>query len=254
MLRVKDSDVQELGRQLLQFIRTVDDMDCPNKVLDLLHQITFETCQINVLAAVMFPLRWGDPIEKGRTLFLHKSVPPNWWNEYRELSQKYPGAGLTVAQLTLAPFTISELVRKLEPLGIERWSVELALKYGMRDGLTCPVGGRWAIAYWSRHLLFGELTPEAKAVLMMGATFAAIRLEKLVVLHPRGIDSYTALTARELSVLRLMSMGHQIKSAARLLNLGEETVRTHLKKAQAKLGVSNRAHAVAQAIRRRLIP
>jgi DNA-binding CsgD family transcriptional regulator len=254
MLRVKDSDIQVLGHQLLQFSRNVDDLDCPNKVLDVLHQITSETCQINVLAAVMFPLRWGDPLEKGRTLFLHKSVSQNWWNEYQELSQKHPGAALAVAQLTLAPFTISELVRKLEPLGVERWSVELALKYGMRDGLTCPVGGRWAIAYWSRHLLFGELTPEAKAVLMMGATFAAIRLETLIELRSRGIDGYAALTARELSVLRLMSVGHQIKSAANLLNLGEETVRTHLKKAQAKLGVSNRAHAVAQAIRRRLIP
>jgi DNA-binding CsgD family transcriptional regulator len=36
--------------------------------------------------------------------------------------------------------------------------------------------------------------------------------------------------------------------------LGEETVRSHLKKAQAKLGACTRTHAVAQAIRRRLIP
>lgn len=254
MLRVKESDVQMLGHKLLQFISSVEDLDCPNRVLDLLHGITSETCQINVLGAIMFPLRWGDPIEKGRTLFLHNSVSPNWWNEYRELSQKYPGAALTVAQLSLAPFTISELVRKLEPLGIERWSIELALKYGMRDGLTCPVGGRWAIAYWSRYVLFGQLTAEARAVLMMGATFAAIRLEKLVEIQSRATDEYATLTARELSVLRLMAVGHQIKSAAELLNLGEETVRTHLKKAQAKLGVRNRTHAVAQAIRRRLIP
>ena len=254
MLRVKDSDVQMLGQQLLQFTRDVEDLDSPDKVLDLLHQITSQTCQINVLAAVMFPLRWGDPIEKDRTLFLHKSVPGNWWKEYQELSLKYPAAGLMIAQLALAPFTMSELIRKLEPLGIERWSVELALKYGMRDGLTCPVGGRWAIVYWSRHVLFGHLTPEARAILMMGATFAVIRLEKLVGLQSGPVGDYAALTPRELSVLRLMSVGHQIKSAATLLNLGEETVRTHLKKAQAKLGVRNRTHAIAQAIRRRLIP
>jgi DNA-binding CsgD family transcriptional regulator len=254
MLRVKDSDVQTLGRQLLQFIRDMEDLDSPEKVLDFLHQITSQTCQINVLAAVMFPVRWGDPIEKGRTLFLHRSVPPNWWNEYQELSQTSPGAGLLVGQLALAPFTISELVRKLEPLGLERWSVELALKYGMRDGLTCPVGGRWAVAYWSRHVLFGYLTPEARAMLMMGATFTAIRLERLIEMQSGPVGEYVALTPRELSVLRLMSLGHQIRSAAMLLNLGEETVRTHLKKAQAKLGVRNRAHAVAQAIRRRLIP
>ena len=39
-----------------------------------------------------------------------------------------------------------------------------------------------------------------------------------------------------------------------MLGIGEETVRSHLKKVQAKLGVHNRAHAVAEAIRQHLIP
>jgi DNA-binding CsgD family transcriptional regulator len=88
----------------------------------------------------------------------------------------------------------------------------------------------------------------------MGATFAALRLERLIEPAPRRYGDHAALTPRELSVLRLMSIGHQVRSVANLLELGDETIRTHLKKAQAKLGVHNRAHAVAQAIRRRLIP
>jgi hypothetical protein len=40
-----------------------------------------------------------------------------------------------------------------EPVGIDRWAYELALKYGMRDGFICPVGGRWAVAFWSRKVL-----------------------------------------------------------------------------------------------------
>jgi LuxR family quorum sensing-dependent transcriptional regulator len=36
--------------------------------------------------------------------------------------------------------------------------------------------------------------------------------------------------------------------------LGEETVRSHLKKAQTKLGVKDRTHAVAEAMRQHLIP
>jgi DNA-binding CsgD family transcriptional regulator len=203
---------------------------------------------------MMFPLRWGDPIEKGRTLFIHKSVPDRWWQEYQELHRRYPSAGLLIAQVALAPFTISEITRSLEPIGIERWSVELGIRYGMRDGLTCPVGGRWAVAYWSRQVLADQLTPEIRAILFMGATFAAIRLERLIEPESRRKGDFTALTPRELSVLRLMSVGYQVRDAANLLKLGEETVRTHLKKAQAKLGVRNRAHAVAQALRRRLIP
>jgi LuxR family quorum sensing-dependent transcriptional regulator len=250
----RSCNVQELGRRLLQFTRSVEELLSPDSVLDGLHKITLDVCEINVMAATMFPLRWGDPVEKGRTLFLHKSVPHGWWKEYQELSLRYPSTGMMIAQAAIAPFTISDITRSLEPVGIERWSVELALKYGMRDGFTCPVGGRWAIVYWSRHVLSDYLTPEARAILFMGATFAALRLERLIEPAPRRCGDHAALTPRELSVLRLMSIGHQVRNVANLLELGEETIRTHLKKAQAKLGVHNRAHAVAQAIRRRLIP
>ena len=41
---------------------------------------------------------------------------------------------------------------------------------------------------------------------------------------------------------------------AKQLGIGEETVRTHLKKVQVKLGARNRAHAAAEAIRQQLIP
>jgi LuxR family quorum sensing-dependent transcriptional regulator len=88
----------------------------------------------------------------------------------------------------------------------------------------------------------------------MGATFSAIRLQKLLGSQACRIGKGTALTPRELAVLRLLSVGRQISETAKLLELGEETVRTHLKKAQAKLGVHDRTHVVAQAIRRRLIP
>ena len=68
------------------------------------------------------------------------------------------------------------------------------------------------------------------------------------------IGKGTALTARELAVLRLLSNGKRTRETAELLGLGEETVRSHLKKAQAKLGVQERSHAIAQAIRLHLIP
>jgi len=62
------------------------------------------------------------------------------------------------------------------------------------------------------------------------------------------------VTPRELAVLRLASMGRQTDEVAKVLGLGEETVRSHLKKVQSKLGVRNRVHAVAEAIRQQLIP
>ena len=147
---------------------------------------------------------------------------------------------------------MSELMRTLEPLGVDRWPIELAQKYGMRDGLHCPVGGRWVVVFWSGKVL--SLSEEARAVLSMGATFAAIRLQTLMGPQVARIGKGAALTARELAVLRLLSIGRPTKDVAADLELGPETIRSHIKKAEAKLGVHDRIHAVAQAIRQHLIP
>jgi DNA-binding CsgD family transcriptional regulator len=62
------------------------------------------------------------------------------------------------------------------------------------------------------------------------------------------------LTSRELAVLRLVSAGGQTRDIAQALGLGEETIRSHLKKAEIKLGVRNRTHAACEALRQALIP
>jgi len=245
-----------LGSELLSYTVEVEKLDTPEDVLNHLHSITWQCCRLSVLGAALLPLRWGDlsGFEKGKTVFLHKSAPEGWWDEFIELSRKHPGPGYMLLQLSLAPFTASEMLRMLEPLGVDRWPFDLSLKYGMRDRLNCPVGGRWVVVFWSRHVLSNALSQQARAMIFMGATFAAIRLQKLIGSHPRRIGKGAALTPRELAVLRLLSVGKHVKETAEHLGLGEETVRSHLKKAQAKLGVHDRTHVVAQAIREHLIP
>ena len=246
----------KLGDEMLHFAATVDTLDRPEHVLDGLHAVASEHLQINVLGAAIFPLRAGqyDAFEAGTTAFLHKSTPEGWWQEYAELSRQHPAPALMLAQMSLSPFTTSEMMHQMEPLGIDRWSIELGLKYGMRDFLSCPVGGRWVLVYWSKQVFSKRIADEERAILFMGATFAVIRLQKLLGTQPRRIGRGAALTPRELSVLRLLSLGHQVSEVAELLELGEETIRSHAKKAIAKLGAKNRTHAIAQAIRLRLIP
>lgn len=249
-------DIGKLGSEMLRFAAQIHAYRSPDEVLDSLHKVTLAACNISVLVAGLLPLRWGDwsGFEKGKTVFLHKSAPEGWWEEWLELSRMHSNPGLALARLSLAPFIRSEMMTMLQPLGIDRWAVDLELKYGIRDGLVCPVGGRWLLAYWSRQVLSQCLSDEARAILFMGATFAAIGLQQLVEPHVGRIGRAAPLTARELAVLRLISDGRQIAEAARLLGIGEETVRTHLKKAQGKLGAKNRAHVVAQAMRLHLIP
>src|SRR5262249_7784362 len=98
------------------------------------------------------------------------------------------------------------------------------------------------------------LTPPTRVLLVAAANFAALRLEQLAGPDPDRLGARGRLTARELAVLRLLSTGAQSRQVAQSLSIGEETVRSHLKKAQAKLGVPTRGHAVAEALRQQLIP
>jgi len=62
-----------------------------------------------------------------------------------------------------------------------------------------------------------------------------------------------ALTERELEVLSGMSDGRSNAEIGRSLFLSEDTVKTHARRLFRKLGASDRAHAVAIAIRRGLV-
>lgn len=68
---------------------------------------------------------------------------------------------------------------------------------------------------------------------------------------PKG--SRGKLTRRQRQILQLLANGESAAVAARELDLGEETIKTHTKNALARLGAKNRTHAVAIAIRECLI-
>jgi len=248
---------QIMRGKLVEFTVQVGQYKTPSSVLDALDAAIAADISLMVLGAKRFGvnLRDRDTLKVGENVFIHKSVPEGWWDAYFELSKKAYAPILMMARHCLAPFTWTECLRMFEPVGIDRWSHELGLKFGMRDGLTCPVGARWVVVYWSRKVLSNTLSPQLRALLFMAANFAAIRLEQIVGPDPRRIGrQMSPLTARELSVLRLASIGHRTKRIAQLLELGEETIRSHLKKAQAKLGAKDRLHAVAEALRHQLIP
>jgi two-component system, NarL family, nitrate/nitrite response regulator NarL len=61
------------------------------------------------------------------------------------------------------------------------------------------------------------------------------------------------LTERERQILRLIAAGESLPSIAEKLFLGVTTVKTHTQHVYGKLGVSDRAAAVAEAMRRGLI-
>jgi DNA-binding NarL/FixJ family response regulator len=68
---------------------------------------------------------------------------------------------------------------------------------------------------------------------------------------PKG--SRGKLTQRQRQILQLLANGESTTVAARELDLSEETVKTHMKNALARLGAKNRTHAVSIALRECLI-
>lgn len=85
------------------------------------------------------------------------------------------------------------------------------------------------------------------------AVDAALAQERFVDpdVPPKG--SRGKLTRRQRQILQLLADGGSTTLAARQLDLSEETVKTHMKNALARLSARNRTHAVAIALRESLI-
>ena len=72
-------------------------------------------------------------------------------------------------------------------------------------------------------------------------------------IQARSRDERPALTARELQILHQIAEGHSAPTIGRMLELSPATVKTHLQNLYEKLGVSDRAAAVAEGMRRGIL-
>src|SRR5215813_9576034 len=113
--------------------------------------------------AVADELRHHRSLVVGKTVFLHKSAPKGWWEQRMQLSAISPPPADVIGRLALAPFTAAEVMKALEPIGVDRWATELNLRHGIRDYFACPIGGRWIFAYWSPKPL--HLVEDQRALL-----------------------------------------------------------------------------------------
>ena len=209
--------VAELGSDMLRFMRALAILDTPNMVLASLNKALRYAPGLQVMGAAMFPVRWGHgrSLEKNKTVFLHPGVPDGWWEEYIELTHNAPGPSIMLAQMALAPFTFSEIIKMLEPIGMDRWPVELGLKYGIRDSFELPgwraLGGHLLVAEGHQHHRRGQ-----------GRAVHGRRLRHRPATKDHRPTSGAhrprcRRTARELAVLRIISIGRRMREAAKLL-------------------------------------
>jgi len=123
-------------------------------------------------------------------------------------------------------------------------------------------------AYGERALLTEALDAGAKGFLLKEAPISdVIRAVEMVAAGQTYVDpglatvlassdtaaKVTKLTQRERDVLRLLADGLANEEIGKRLFISPETVRTHIRKAMAKLDADTRTEAVATALRRSII-
>lgn len=93
----------------------------------------------------------------------------------------------------------------------------------------------------------GTLPPD-----LLGRLLGQVGQLQRQVLAPRGL-TFSGLTERELSVLRLLADGHDTAEVGKQLFYSERTVKNIVHDMTSRLDLRNRTHAVAYALRQGLI-
>jgi two-component system nitrate/nitrite response regulator NarL len=143
------------------------------------------------------------------------------------------------------------------------------LKAVMRDGLPTRVvllsaEVKGSVAHEAvAEGAAGYLSKQAEAP-AIGAAIAAVARGETVIapevhaglaeeIRARSAESPGLLSDRELEVLRLTAEGRSAPEIGKQLYLSGATVKTHLKRIYEKLGVNDRASAVAEGMRRGML-
>jgi DNA-binding NarL/FixJ family response regulator len=118
------------------------------------------------------------------------------------------------------------------------------------DDLVLRAVQSGADGYVLKQASLEELVDAVRHVAAGGRRFDEVVVAALLDARERERDAEAApLTERELDVLRLVSTGHSNKEVAAVLHLSAGTVKSYLDDIYRKLEVSDRAHAVATALR-----
>ncbi len=122
------------------------------------------------------------------------------------------------------------------------------------SGMVYDLLARGASGYLDKASSADEVC-DAIAAASRGETVlsANIEAEVLQQIRVRAADVGTKLTPREQEVLRLVAEGESAPDIATRLYIETSTVKTHLQNIYEKLGVSERAAAVAEGMRRGLV-
>jgi LuxR family quorum sensing-dependent transcriptional regulator len=127
-----------------------------------------------------------------------------------------------------------------------------ASEFGLADGLVVPIqsvdGAHAAFSFGGERL---EISEKDAAALAFVTNFAAGHL--LTIVSRRTLGRQSRLTPREIDCLLWSAEGKTDWEISKILGISRPTVLKHMASARQKLGAMNKAHAVAMAMRSKLV-
>lgn len=129
----------------------------------------------------------------------------------------------------------------------------LALTSVVEDTAVVEAMRAGAIGYLLKNTDAPQLRRAVKAA-AAGQVQLSPQLAARLVNEMRALHTADQLTEREWDVLRLLARGQSNREIAQELQIGETTVKTHVKNVLGKLGVPSRTQAALYAVRVGLIP
>ncbi len=144
-----------------------------------------------------------------------------------EVAQRLREQGDTTPIMLITTFDDPALLRAAAAVGVQGFMLKDAPPEALRDALERLVRGETLLAPMS--------LPATAAVAVDGVATAA------------------RISAREISILRLVAGGYSNKEIGRLLSISDGTVKNHITDILQKLEARDRTHAVLKAIAARLL-
>lgn len=190
------------------------------------------------------------PTEQMRHVLLAE-WPEDWAAIYFQKGLLFQDPTIRRVLRTNPTFMWSDLPNQPDFGKSESLVMDQARDFSLGNGCTVPL-----LSLDGRHVGFSfaganvDDSPEAKGVMTLIASFS---FGRAVELRNNELRARARLTARERDTLAWIAAGKTDWEISIIFGISEKAVAKHVLNIRTKLGAMNRAHAVAEAFRRKLI-
>lgn len=234
------------GREAFSFIEKLDRLSTTDEVMDSALEFVagfgFETLLVSGLPS---------PWQRLEEVVLAKRYPNEWFKIY--LEQEYIEVDPVIPHLkrSTRPFEWRELSYDSEQMPRAAEVMQRRKDFGFLNALIIPIHSPSnGTALVNMNRTKADLPAHHKPAIHLMALYLYDRICLLRVPAP---ERDTLLTLREREVLAWIAQGKSAWEIGEILNISERTVEAHAQSAFRKLGAVNRTHAVAIALRDRII-